>query len=848
MRFKPFAKPLSTIFRAPAAMPAAPPDPAAALDSASPDALAAAALGGGAEPLRAAAIRKLEDGAALRQLAGLSGAESASANLARIAQERVAALIDAGRIDFTQLCTPTADVAAVLAVAGFSAEPEHLSNALSQIDDPRQVARLVTEGSSNRIRQLAAQAVSDPAELRQLLKQLRGKDKSVYKIIKHKCDVLRAEEHRATQLSSDAVAAYESLERHSHRIYDVIYEATFRHFDSKWQPLAASAPLEIRESAARAIARCQEIIAEHLRILEAQAAQTSEQAARRAAQEQAEAMALLEAERQSEAAALAATEAAARREADDKARAEDAAAKAHAARQIGGLIAKAQGALREGNTGRASGLRRAIEEKLPTAPAVPAHLSRQVHELDAKLNELKGWKEHAAAPKRAELIAEMEGLIGSSEEPKSLAEKIKQLQEDWKTVSKGIVSESEADWQRFHKASQSAYQPCRAYFEAQSKLREANAEKRKAVLERLRAFEAAQSGEQPDFRTVAMVLREAPLEWRKYFPLDRATGRSLQEAFDESLGRLQTRLDAWHAQNAADKKVLIERARQLQAKDDGREATDGVKRLQAQWKEIGAASRDQEQTLWKEFRAQCDAVFQKRHEAHTQYTAGLEAHKQQALAICDTAERIAAASDAELLEGAGKIAEWRSAFEAVGELPRADQRALGDRLERAIKRCQAAVAQQRVREREQSVVHLFEAAKHLNAYGWAIAQGAQEADREVLKQAADAYIAQIAHWPKGGAQALEDARKKAAASGPDTSAHETALRMLCIRSEIRAERPTPADDQALRREHQMQRLLKGMGQKEVPDELDALALDWVRVGPVDPKTYDALLARFLGCR
>ena len=35
----------------------------------------------------------------------------------------------------------------------------------------------------------------------------------------------------------------------------------------------------------------------------------------------------------------------------------------------------------------------------------------------------------------------------------------------------------------------------------------------------------------------------------------RATGRALPEAFDESIGRRQSRLDAWHAQNAADKKL-----------------------------------------------------------------------------------------------------------------------------------------------------------------------------------------------------------------------------------------------------------------------------------------------------
>jgi len=45
------------------------------------------------------------------------------------------------------------------------------------------------------------------------------------------------------------------------------------------------------------------------------------------------------------------------------------------------------------------------------------------------------------------------------------------------------------------------------------------------------------------------------------------------------------------------------------------EAVDAVKRLQLQWKNIGAVQRDQEQQLWDEFRAQCDVIFQKRQQS-----------------------------------------------------------------------------------------------------------------------------------------------------------------------------------------------------------------------------------------
>ena len=208
MRFKHFVTPLSRLFRSAPPLPPTAQDPAAMLDSGSPELITATALGDGEATLRAAAVRKLPDGEALRTLAGLRVAASAAppSSLERIARERMAQLLDAGTVDFAGLCTAAGDPSALLAVAGLSGNPDHLPQALALIDDPKRVAALVIEGSSSRIRQVAAQTIEDPAELRRLLKEIRGKDKSVYKIIKQKCDALHAEELRVAQIESDVEA------------------------------------------------------------------------------------------------------------------------------------------------------------------------------------------------------------------------------------------------------------------------------------------------------------------------------------------------------------------------------------------------------------------------------------------------------------------------------------------------------------------------------------------------------------------------------------------------------------------------------------------------------------------
>jgi nucleotidyltransferase/DNA polymerase involved in DNA repair len=480
--------------------------------------------------------------------------------------------------------------------------------------------------------------------------------------------------------------------------------------------------------------------------------------------------------------------------------------------------------------------------------ALPAHLARELEQLDDELDNLKAWKDYAVAPKRAELIEAMEQLIGAEDEPKVLAARIKSLQAEWRTISRGIVSETPDEWERFHRASQAAYEPCRDYFAAEASVRQKNLEDRKALLERLTAYENTLVSDGADYRLLARVMREAPQEWRRYFPVDRDANRTVQVAFDESLRRLQARLTAWHDDNAAAKQALIAQARQLLSQDS-RAAIDAVKRLQSLWRETGSATRDMDQSLWTEFRDLCDAIFDKRRQAHAEFAAGIEINTAQAVALCETAENVAKMSGKDLIEGVGKIPEWRAAFDAASELLGSQQRGLEQRFERAIASCEAQRQRLQARDAEDAVAHLFAATRHVRAVEWAVVQGAAPAQLDALRHAADAYIAAVTHWPKGGLQAVKEALAKAgSASEAGRDAREQCLRLLCVRAEVNADKPTPTEDDALRRDFQVQRLMRGMGQGHRGEDRHEMMLEWVSIGAVSPALYDNLAARFIGAR
>ena len=726
-----------------------------------------------------------------------------------------------------------------------AAEEDALRSAI-EARDVQAVTRLVVGGTSTKVRQAAAAAIEDPDVLRQLLREVRGgNDKNVYKILKSKRDALLEGARKLDQLRIEIDAAAGSLERHSQRAYDALFKSRLDELESRWTLVAAQAEAELRGRVQQWLDRSRQTIAEHEHQMAAQAAQ--EQAAADAA---ADAQRLREQQAQAAAAAAAAVaaEQARFREEQERARAEKRLTEQQAVRQIDELIRKARAALSGGSTSRAAGVRRIIEEKLAQAPLLPANLASQIQQLDQQLDALKDWKRFSVAPKRAELIEEMELLVGATFDPPALADRIKSLQDEWRTLSKGAGEDLEADWQRFQEAAERAYQPCKEYFAAQTLVREENRLRRDELLSKLTAFEASCNWEQPDWRAVITALRETKNEWRRCSPVDRHAGKQQQDAFDAVTASLQGRLDAEYARNLKLKESLIEQARQLLAGDDVRKATDAVKALQQKWRTVGPVPRENDQRLWEEFRQHCDAVFQKRQQEFAAYTSELENNKAKAIALCEQLDQIAALEGAELLAHTGTIAELRGAFEALGEFPRADTRDLRNRFDRGLDSCKKAFACQHARDIERGWSDLFVAANHVRAYRLAVAGNMERDLLDTLRDTAETYMASVVQrWPRG---ALDTLKKALADERPsDLAANELALKMLCIRAEILTDIPTPSEDQALRRDYQLQRLAQSMGQGLRADEtqMDTLAIEWASVGPVEDVAYEALSQRFRRC-
>lgn len=127
-----------------------------ALESLSPDALMSIALGEKGEQddqLRVAAIERLDDASTLRDIAF----SSTSNQVQRIARQRLAALVDTGKIDFDQLSRQLGDPVKLFAVMSFSQQADRLEQLLSSINDNELLYKMAREGATVKLRQIAAE-------------------------------------------------------------------------------------------------------------------------------------------------------------------------------------------------------------------------------------------------------------------------------------------------------------------------------------------------------------------------------------------------------------------------------------------------------------------------------------------------------------------------------------------------------------------------------------------------------------------------------------------------------------------------------------------------------------------
>ena len=244
--------------------------------------------------------------------------------------------------------------------------------------------------------------------------------------------------------------------------------------------------------------------------------------------------------------------------------------------------------------------------------AALAALAPKLHEL----REMDEWKRFANAAVQEELIAQAEALgkkydLDKPEEMEKAARELHDIQERWKTVAEAPRAQAQTLWHRYRQAADPIQARAREFFAARAVEREANLKIKIALCERAEAL-----ADSTDWIKTAEEMKKLQAEWQASGPVPRPETRAVWKRFRDACDRFFTRRNEDLAQrkevwavNQARKEALCARAEELAESRDWDKAAAELRRLQAEWKNVGPVRRSKSEALWQRFRGAADRFF-----------------------------------------------------------------------------------------------------------------------------------------------------------------------------------------------------------------------------------------------
>ncbi len=391
-------------------------------------------------------------------------------------------------------------------------------------------------------------------------------------------------------------------------------------------------------------------------------------------------------------------------------------------------------------------------------------------------------------------------------------------------------------------------------------------------------MEALASVEEPEALVTA--IRDLQTQWRAAADVPRAQADALWRRFKTAHDALWPRCEEWlaaqtvvRAENLARKVALCERVEALADSTNWLQTAEEIKKLQSEWKTVGAASRGQEKALWQRFRSACDRFFTRRHEDLVRRKAMWAENLAKKEALCTQAEALAESTDWEA--AAAEIKRLQVEWKAIGPVKKTRSEAIWQRFRAA---CDAfftryahrhdAASADRVAAREAICVEIeglaagdaadppADLAQIVRAlHGrWHQELAARGVDRDraarLDRRFAEAMSAVVARWPSAFA-----------GSQLDPDANRSRLESLCTRIEGLAASTSAqesAGDEEVSPATRLAAMLKealasntiggkvdeGARWRAAAEDVRQAQAAWARVGPVPDDVRRPLAERF----
>ncbi len=238
------------------------------------------------------------------------------------------------------------------------------------------------------------------------------------------------------------------------------------------------------------------------------------------------------------------------------------------------------------------------------------HLNNDLRDLDFKHN----LEEKLKLVARAEKLAELDDINVAFKE-------LQVLHKLWKEEVGPIARDQREEvWERFSEATKKVHDQRHEFFRGLKSKYEGNIEKKLTVIAEIAAIDTSENQSRVDWQKSIKEIEELRNNFFKIGQVPRTKSDGIWSKFKEATRKFNNEKNRYfkgikreHLENLNKKKLLIEQAVSLKDSEDWEATTGVMKKIQADWKNIGHVPRKYSDKLWKEFKDACNHYFDRLH-------------------------------------------------------------------------------------------------------------------------------------------------------------------------------------------------------------------------------------------
>ena len=338
----------------------------------------------------------------------------------------------------------------------------------------------------------------------------------------------------------------------------------------------------------------------------------------------------------------------------------------------------------------------------------------EIEVLQPKIKKLLSWRHWGTLKSREKIIEEIKNLPGTEKNLDKIASRIKQARAQWKEWDNSGEGGDNQLYKKFDTACCKAYEPCKALFEQQRKQRIQASQARTEICQKLEDEYNRIDWRNPEWKKLQNLIREQQSHWRKAGGAEYRDRKPLQKRFDLILEKYDGPLDREHKRNFAQRKDLIAEINTLTTLEDSRKAIADLQLLKKKWQVTVSGKRSKEQSVWKQFTAACDAVYDKSRQTRKAIDLQLNSQLDTKRKLCDQIEAALLASGTDAVTLAAQIIKWKADWSATGNAPRENIRQIDKRFRDAMTKVNQHLGQMKQADQKQTDSKLFASADVCN--------------------------------------------------------------------------------------------------------------------------------------